>query len=193
MLLSTIAVLHPSLTANIAEEFFYTAYPRYRIPGRTSAVSEAISATWRSIAVSLVPRRFDSEIDDSCQVTSQSLNLDTQKLCSLSLPASTRTSAITGAFSLLTHLLSASPNLTPSHLYSTTSSSSISDLLSRMLPNLIAAFTVEGNSGTGTKVGEDEALFFVWWCVQDELKGGGEIEDGILFTLVEVSPSLDTD
>ena len=65
LLLSTISILHQSLNVNIAEAFFYTAYPRYRIPGRTTAVRDSVVTSWKSIAVSLVLLFFDSESDIS--------------------------------------------------------------------------------------------------------------------------------
>lgn len=44
-----------------------------------------------------------------------------------------------------------------------------------------------GDPGEGAKVGEDEALFWTWWCVQGATREGEDLDESILFTLVEVS------
>lgn len=83
-----------------------------------------------------------------------------------------------GSFSLLAHHLFANSNIRPSSL-----SESSSALLSATLPLLMISFAGEG----GTRLGIDESLFWVWWCVEGALREGEEMEDGILFPLVEVS------
>lgn len=36
------------------------------------------------------------------------------------------------------------------------------------------------------RVGEDEALFWCWWCIQNATKDGEFIDEEIIFTLIEV-------
>lgn len=46
---------------------------------------------------------------------------------------------------------------------------------------------LEGEVGGGRgEIGKDEALFWIWWCVEGGLKEGEELEEGLVFSLVEV-------
>lgn len=105
------------------------------------------------------------------QIISRSVGLTPQSL----LESSTSPTLSIGSFILLTHHLSSTPFIRP---YSLASSST---LLSRMTPLLMLAFA------SGTKeVGEDEALFWAWWCVEGAVREGEEIDERVVFTLVEV-------
>lgn len=50
----------------------------------------------------------------------------------------------------------------------------------------MSSFT-EGAPGEAMMLSEDESLFWTWWCVQGAVREGEEIDESVLFTLVEVS------
>jgi hypothetical protein len=89
-----------------------------------------------------------------------------------------------GAFILLAHDLASSPNLRPSTL-----GDNSSVLISKTLRLLMSAFGV-GDPDETIKLGEDEALFWSWWCVQGAVKEGEELDESLFFALVEVSVSF---
>lgn len=43
-----------------------------------------------------------------------------------------------------------------------------------------------GADGQSMRQGEDEALFWCWWCVENAFREGEFIVEEILFTLIEV-------
>lgn len=88
-----------------------------------------------------------------------------------------------GAFIILAHDLATLPNLRP-----TTLRDNSSVLISKTLRLLMSALGA-GEPGETIKLGEDEALFWTWWCVQGAVREGEELEESVLFTLVEVRPS----
>lgn len=159
--------------------------PSYKEP------SNLVTELWTDIIVrcprsSYATRRFNPDglmtqgcgivlgLDPKCllaQATQYSkLQPDTTSLISASTSL--------GSFTLLAHHLFSESNIRPSSL-----SDSSSALLSATLPLLMMSLTGEG----GKRLGIDEGLFWVWWCVEGALREGEEMEDGNIFSLIEVS------
>lgn len=59
--------------------------------------------------------------------------------------------------------------------------------LSGMTLHLLMSAFGAGEPGETIKLGEDEALFWTWWCAQGAVRKGEELEGSVLFALVEVS------
>ncbi|KAK4703685.1 hypothetical protein P7C70_g2532, partial [Phenoliferia sp. Uapishka_3] len=101
-----------------------------------------------------------------------------------SSPSSPETSATSaGLFILLTHVL-ASQN--PS-AKSVSASFSTPQLLERTRTILISALS-SGEEDSGSQVGVDEALFWVWWCVEEAIRRPTppSISEETLFPLIEL-------
>lgn len=49
---------------------------------------------------------------------------------------------------------------------------------------------ISGGGDGRVEIGKDEALFWIWWCVEGGKKEGEELEEGLLFSLVEVRLSF---
>lgn len=47
-----------------------------------------------------------------------------------------------------------------------------------------------GEPDEAIKLGEDEALFWAWWCVQGAVREGEDLDESALFTMVEVRSDL---
>ncbi|ORY74736.1 hypothetical protein BCR35DRAFT_306523 [Leucosporidium creatinivorum] len=166
LLLSTVARLHSHLSVSLAQTYFVAAYPRYRIPGRDASVHPSLTRSW------------DAALD-----TSKRLAFSPPALFAVatSKPSpSTDPISSLGAFILLTHVLASSSNLRPSIL-----GDNSSVLFSKTLRLLMSAFGA-GEPGETIKVSEDEALFWAWWCVQGAVREGEELDESVLFSLVEL-------
>lgn len=186
LLLTTVHLLHSYLTTSIAQDFFTTHYPRYRIPHQPTLDPPIdLSQAWSTAIARLTESHFFHS--QASQLTSLPLPQKTSNALSLTpkilFANSTSTTPSIGSFHLLCHFLHLQPSLHPLTLSPSTSSS---ELLSSSLPLLFLALSslTEGNNA---RIGQDETLFWCWWCLQWGLKTGGEnIEEGLLFTLVEV-------
>lgn len=116
------------------------------------------------------------------QKSTLNLKLARRALFEKATSAATSTYETLGAFVLLAHDLSSSHNIRPS-----TFGMNVSRLLSSTL-NLLRNAFLGGLGGSNITIGEDESLFWVWWCIEaGAVKEGEELEEQILFTLVEVS------
>jgi hypothetical protein len=91
-----------------------------------------------------------------------------------------------GSFILLVHLIESNQDLHPSSLAGKTPS----ELLSSTLPLLMVSFVGAGTEQGKSQVGQDEALFWVWWCVRGgagPLREAVALDEGILYPLIDVS------
>lgn len=122
------------------------------------------------------------------QSVARSLSLDPQTLLSYCSPTTISQPAVlepahssTSAFLLLTHSIFHLPHLRASFL----GNHSSTELLRMNLGSIMIA--LGGAEGRGGRGGEDETLFWCWWCIQNAIKDGEFISEEMLFTLIKVS------
>jgi hypothetical protein len=95
-----------------------------------------------------------------------------------------------GSFSLLSHYLALNPS-TPISIFG-------SDDDTSAMPTFLLSTTLETirrslQPQTAYRLADDDILFFLWWCIQQQ-KDSGDLEAGLeeskLYSLVEVNYSL---
>ncbi|BGP19383.1 hypothetical protein JCM10213_000620 [Rhodosporidiobolus nylandii] len=162
LLFETTAFLHPFFPSSLASRFFYSHFPKYRLPSRTMRDSAPVDGVWAVTEPLLDPLGFTPP-----------------HLFSLSTSRLAAPHQRIGAFVLLSHLLSSRPSPALSNL---STSRDFSELLRSTLGVLKMPL-----DNPMLRLGEDEALFWAWWCVERGIEEGkGGLEDEVLFPLIEI-------
>ncbi|GAA5845335.1 hypothetical protein JCM11251_007998 [Rhodosporidiobolus azoricus] len=179
LLMDSIGLLHPFLpSSNLASDFFYSRFSRLRPPpGRTRVTSMAVDEAEIAQAEKLWQR-----ID----ILLPTLRIFPHALPTLANSRLSATPSRIGAFVLLVHHLALSTS-SASPPYSSPLSETPSELVSQTLGVLKMPFDSAMN-----RVGEDERLWWMWWCVERQVaEGKGEgLEEEVLFPLVELVSTL---
>ncbi|GAA5960256.1 hypothetical protein JCM21900_002442 [Sporobolomyces salmonicolor] len=163
LLENTVGLFHEYAALELASNFFLSRYPTYRHPSYRDFSSPRRERLWQRIC--------------------QSLNYDLSHMLRGGCPPPQNT----GSFVLLVHYL-ALDNLDPSTKSIDFADSSPNDLLSATMGLIRAPFQGE----VAGQLGEDEILFWMWWCVDRQLQLTPEegIEERVLFPLVEILSAL---
>ncbi|GAA5886505.1 hypothetical protein JCM6882_001661 [Rhodosporidiobolus microsporus] len=171
-------LLHPFLpSSNLASSFFYSRFPRLRPPpGRTRA--GGAGATAETEVVEQLWKRIDALL--------QPLKIPIPSLPTLTASRLSTTPSRIGAFTLLVHHLALS-SAASSPPFSSPLGKSPGELISTTLSVLKMPFESAMN-----RVGEDERLCWMWWCVERQVEegNGAGFEEEALFPLVELVSTL---
>ncbi|GAA5900067.1 hypothetical protein JCM5296_002046 [Sporobolomyces johnsonii] len=164
LLESTVGLFHEYAALELASSFFLSRYPRYRQPSYRDFSSPRREGLWQRI----------------CQSLFQSLNYDLSHILRGSRPPAQKT----GSFVLLVHYLALYPGTKSTDF----GDASPNDLLSTTMGLIRAPFQGE----VAVQLGEDETLFWMWWCVEKQLQLTLDegVEETVLFPLVEILSSL---
>ncbi|SCV69174.1 BQ2448_2194 [Microbotryum intermedium] len=173
LLFSTAFTLTPFLPISLAETYFFSQFPNRRILHRERPhLDLLVQQAWSSLIL-CVRSNFEISLGQL-----------------FGLATSTR-----GAFELFVHVLAGDPqnrkwvtmlveetSTSSSSSTKETATTTYSRLLRKTLGPLIA-ITREGSSGQGR---DDEALFWLWWCVQGASEAHEMMDEEVLFPLVEI-------
>ncbi|BGP51008.1 hypothetical protein JCM10450v2_006934 [Rhodotorula kratochvilovae] len=165
LLQQTIALLHPFLPVGLAPELFYKYFPSYR-----RGPADAPELTESQLAWELADSLF------------YSLRLDPKNLLAKSSADTVSSGERLGAFVTLVHLVAVHPDITPSRL--------------GCLPETLLTKTMgvlrTGLTSPVFKVADDEALFWLWWCVEKHLEAdeAPALVSEVLFDLVDLLTPL---
>ncbi|GAA6030969.1 hypothetical protein JCM8097_008961 [Rhodosporidiobolus ruineniae] len=168
----TVGYLHPFVPQYLACDFFYSRFPHYRRPGAVPEISEKAKGVWADY-VNLLP----------------ALNLPPHHLFTGASSSFGTPHTAIGSLVLLAHHLAAHPSTPVSALsHPDRAVRSPGELLRKTFRVLKMSF----DNGGMTRMGEDEMLFWMWWCVEKQVEEGqGEgFEDEVLFPLVEILSTL---
>ncbi|GAA5837003.1 hypothetical protein JCM9279_007729 [Rhodotorula babjevae] len=158
----SVALLHPFVPNSVALEFFFSRFPVYRRPGPRPA-STASEVVWE-LAESVLHMLRVRPASLAKTVTST---------------ASSRSSRL-GALVLLAHMVAAHPSVAPDQLEHTVDALLVATL------DIIRA----RQSDPLLRVADDETLFWLWWCVEQQLELEEPFGNDLLFDLVEVVTPL---
>ncbi|GAA5902279.1 hypothetical protein JCM8208_007248 [Rhodotorula glutinis] len=157
-----VALMHPFVLVNVASSFFFSRFPTYRRAGPPPAAT-ASQLVWELVESVLHMLRVNPS--------------------SLAKTATSRDSprpGRLGALVLLAHMVAAHPGIAPKQL-----GQPVEVLLVESLDILRA-----GRADPPLQLAEDEALFWLWWCVEQQLELEAPFVDDLLFDLVEIVTPL---
>ncbi|GAA5921093.1 hypothetical protein JCM3775_004088 [Rhodotorula graminis] len=167
-LYDAVALLHPSMPVDIASTFFFARFPTYRRPGPPSSPT-ASQLVWELVESVLHMMRINPS-----SLVNTVLSRDAPRPSRL------------GALVLLAHTVAANPRIASLQL-----GRPVEGLLAESLDVLRAA-----QADPPLRLAEDEAMCWLWWCVEQQLELEKPYNVDLLFDLVEiVTPlaSLSTD
>ncbi|SCZ97603.1 BZ3500_MvSof-1268-A1-R1_Chr4-3g07288 [Microbotryum saponariae] len=154
--------------ASLAETYFYSQFPHRRIPHRARPTLDPLVQQAWSTLIDFVRDRFYLELAQL-----------------FALAPSNR-----GVFELFIQVLARDPEdrvwvKTMGEDPEEDLNNGVYSRLLRKTLGLLIGIAREGSSGQGRV---DEALFWLWWCVQGAAQEGEVVDEEVVFPLVEVRP-----